>query len=866
MTPDIWSRARALFEQAVERDVHERAAFLDDACRGDDALRAAVDTLLRADAEAHGPLDESPGPWIADALLEAGEAAWLGRRLGPYQITGVLGRGGMGTVFEASRDDLGFERKVAAKVMRSSLAGTEARLRFEQERRILASLEHPYIARLLDGGETDEGLPWLAMERVEGEPITAWSDRKRLSLPARVRLLAEVCDAVAYAHRHLVVHRDLKPANVFVDSHGRPRLLDFGVAKLLDAAPGSDMTGHWQRILTPDYASPEQVAGRPVSTASDVYSLGVMLYELLVGRRPVAWAGLTPDEVQRRLERELPPLPSRAVRGDAEAAEVARVRATSVGGLRRALCGDLDRMTMMALRPAAAERYASVEALAADLRRWLGGFAVLAAGSGRFYRARKFLRRHRVALVATAGAAGGLAVFATMAVLAGNRAERQRLRAEAVTELLVGAFSDADPERNRGTVTTAREVLDNGARRLLVTGNEDPLLAADLARAVGAVYLSLGLYDQAQPLLERAEREAARGGGDPLTHAALQQELAELRTAQARFDEARAHARAAVAGWRTAGRPEAALETERLQARIENETGRRNEAAALLDRVLREQEAGAGSASEAVLRTRIEIARTEVLRGEPARAEAVLRAATRPTDARSPLAVALDGELSRVLMRLHRPDEAETLARSALEGNRRIWGSRHPRVAEALTLVGNVALERGRGAEAQAAFEEVVAMRRELYGPRHPTVASALYNVALTRHRHLARPDLAEPIYREAVEVCEAGRPAHPSPSLAAYLRGWGRALADTGRLPEAERQLDRARILYVELGNGGRTVDVASTESDLAGVLASTGREKQAASMLRTALLELRAEYGAEHRITRRAEERLKALEARGL
>jgi eukaryotic-like serine/threonine-protein kinase len=859
MTLDVWSRARQIFEEAVDRDAPRRSAFLDEACGGDPALRAAVDTLLRADGNAHGPLDESPAPWIAGALLEAGEAAWLGRNLGPYRITGVLGRGGMGTVFEASRDDLGFERRVAAKVMRSSLAGTEARQRFEQERRILASLEHPAIARLLDGGETEEGLPWLAMERIEGEPITAWCDRQRLPLEARVRLLADVCDVVAYAHQRLVVHRDLKPANVFVNAHGSPRLLDFGVAKLLDTAPGSEMTGHWQRILTPDYASPEQVAGRPVSTASDVYSLGVLLYELLVGRPPVAWSGLTPDEVQRRLEHELPPLPSRAVREDAEGAQVARARATSAGGLRRALTGDLDRMAMMALRPAAAERYASVEALAADLRRWLGGFPVLAAGSGRTYRTRKFARRHRVSLLAAAVAAGALAAVATVAVLQARDAERERVRAETVTELLIGAFSGADPEWSRSKETTAREVLDNGARRLLTAGDTDARLAAELARAGGVVYVNLGLYHQAEPLLERAEREAARGG-DAATLAAVQQGLAELRLAQARLDDARAHVGQAVTAWRSAGRPEKALETERLQARIESAAGRHDEAAALLERVLRDQETIGGPASEAVLRTRIELARTQLQRGEPALAETVLTAATRPADGQSPLAVTLDGELARVLVRLNRPAEAEPLALAALEGTRRIWGARHPRTASALTVVGNVALDLGRSADALSAFEDVLAIRRELLGPLHPGVASALNNVATVHDRYLERPDVAVPIYREAVEICEADRTACSRQSLAGYLLGWGGALAYTGRFAEGERQLDRARNLYVELASA---VDVALTDSELAGVFAFTGRERQAASLLRRALPAIQAEFPPQ--ITRRADERLKALEARG-
>jgi serine/threonine-protein kinase len=864
MDDDLWARARPIFEQAVDEAPEVRAAFVTERCAGDAALADAVARLLQGDAREAGVLDGRAGAWVAEAVLARGEAAWMGRRLGPYRVTGVLGRGGMGTVFEAARDDEHFEQRVALKVMRGSLGGPEARLRFLQERQILARLEHPSIARLLDGGETGDGVPWLAMERVDGQPIAAWCDARRLPLAGRIRLLAAVCDVVAYAHAHLVVHRDLKPGNVLVDAAGRPRLVDFGVAKLLDLPPGANLTRDWQRILTPDYASPEQVAGRAVTTSTDVYSLGVMLCELLAGRPPFSWTGLTPEEVRHRLERDLPPEPSRLLRAAPDAAAVAAARASTVSELYRRLAGDLDRIALMALRPQTSERYASVAAFADDLRRFLAGLPVQASGSDWFYRARTFARRHRVALAAGALAVAGLVAFAATATWEARRAERERRRAEAVTTLLVGAFADADPEHNRGDVATAREVLDRGAARLLAAGSDDPLVTAELSRTVGSVYVSLGLYAQATPLLGRAAAAAAAGGDDATTAAVLQAQ-AELSLGEGALVPAREQAEQAVAAWRRAHAPEAVLAAERLLAKVLAAAGRRGEAADLLGRVLVAQETSAGAGGAEALRTRLELARTEMNRGDAARAEIVLRTAHARRDPASALGAEIDGALATALLRLRRAGEAEPLARGALEASRRIWGARHPKVADAVQLVGSIAWEQGRTAEAQAAFTDALEMRRALLGPRHPALASALYDVAFALHREWKRPDLAEPLYREAVEVFEAGMKAGINPSLGVYLRGWGRALTDTGRAAEAEGVLRRALDLFVHHAAGhDARADVASTQSDLAAALAALGRSGEAIALLTTAEPVLVESYGADHRITRRATALLATLRAK--
>ena len=385
---DLRETIAEIFAEALERPAAERAAFLDAACGDELAVRAEVESLLAAHDRAEGLLDGHPDPaWVAEALDDVGRPAAAGERFGPYVVLRELGHGGMGAVYLAERVDGQFEQQVALKLVRDPAGSAGLVGRFLRERRILARLAHPNIARLLDAGVSEDGRPFLAMEYVDGTPITHYCDERGLDLDARLRLFLDACAAVSYAHRSLVVHRDLKPGNILVAADGSLKLLDFGIAKLLEPDTATDaatLTVAGFQMLTPEYAAPEQVRGEPVTTATDVYGLGAVLYELLSGHRPRRFHRRTLAEVARVLSETHPEPPSSATTREAPGeggtdhvgaqgpVRIAEARGTTPEHLRRRLSGDLDAIVLTALRQEPERRYASAEAFADDVRRHLG--------------------------------------------------------------------------------------------------------------------------------------------------------------------------------------------------------------------------------------------------------------------------------------------------------------------------------------------------------------------------------------------------------------------------------------------------------------------------------------------------------------
>ena len=485
MATPRWLRVKDVFHEALIRPPDARAAFLDEACEADAELRREVESLLASHEEA-GRFLSAPAP------LGAGSAEWAGSgarsRVGPYRVLDVIAHGGMGTVYRAVRDDDIFEKTVAVKLMRGGAASEYTERRFRQERRILARLQHPNIATILDGGATAEGQPYLVMEHVEGRPITTYCDERGLDTRDRLALFGKVCAAVQYAHQNLVVHRDLKPDNVLVTADGTPKLLDFGIAKLLavgvdpDAAPTATLLP----MMTPQYASPEQVRGEPVTTASDVYSLGVLLYELLAGCRPYSVKADSMEEIVRAVCETEPPPPSTAVRTRSEGAATGTHPTTSE------LKGDLDTIVLRALSKEPARRYGSAQELADDVRRHLEGRPVLARPDTLGYRAGKFVRRHRVVVTAAALIAASLVagIFAT--VRQRRAAEEQRARAERrfadVRRLANSLLFDLEEAiRDLPGSTPARQLVVRKALEYLDSlaqeAGGDPMLQAELATA-----------------------------------------------------------------------------------------------------------------------------------------------------------------------------------------------------------------------------------------------------------------------------------------------------------------------------------------------------------------------------------------------
>ncbi|NNF58543.1 MAG: serine/threonine protein kinase [Rhodothermaceae bacterium] len=501
MDTQRWHQVKAIFEQVVERPSAERMAYLASACGEDERLREEVESLLAAHDDETPFLSEPVAP-MAWGLLEQPEAMQQGMRLGPYRLVRELGHGGMGLVYLAERADGQFEQQVAVKLVRQGHMRSDLVRRFQHERQLLASLSHPGIARLLGGGMTEpvpgapDGLPYLVMEYVEGEPITAYGDRHRLSVRARIELFRTVCETVQYAHQNLIVHRDLKPSNILVTADGRVKLLDFGIARLIEDPEEDPSTRTGFPAMTPTYAAPEQVRGEPATTATDVYALGVLLYELLTGHRPYDVHGLTPSAVERVICEEVPHRPSTAVarvHEDAAMEEaqmttpeaVSRARATQPEALRRRLQGDLDTIVMKALRKDPQRRYAFAADLNDDLHRYLTQLPVRARPDTLRYRLSKFVRRHVVGVGASAliGLAllGGIIATTRQARIAERRSDEVRQLAGTLLFDVHDAIRDLPgaTQARQTLVTNALAYLDNLYRE----GPDDPSLQFELAAA-----------------------------------------------------------------------------------------------------------------------------------------------------------------------------------------------------------------------------------------------------------------------------------------------------------------------------------------------------------------------------------------------
>jgi non-specific serine/threonine protein kinase/serine/threonine-protein kinase len=514
MNPQKWRQVKELFHAALEREPGERASFLGEACAGDNDVLALVQSLVAADEEAS---DFIAGPAFVSldkVLSEAEEPpARLGQRIGSYEVVRELGRGGMGAVYLGVRADAQFDQRVAVKVVKRGMDTDFVLRRFTRERQLLASLDHPNIAKLLDGGVTADGLPYFVMEYIEGVPVNSYCDQRRLSVTARLELFRRICSAVQYAHKNLIVHRDLKPSNILVTADGTPKLLDFGIAKLLNAEPDAEAAEQTTglRLMTPEYASPEQVRGQPVTTVSDVYSLGVLLYELLTGRRPERPRGQTSEDMPRAGYEQEPEKPSTAVgRTDAAAPTddkqarhtlslktVATARGIEPGRLRRALAGDLDRIVLMALRKEPERRYASAEQLSEDIRRHLEGLPVTAQRDTFSYRGAKFIKRHKAGVIAASLAALALAAGVAAISWEAHVARAERAKAERrfndVRQLANSfLFELHDAIKDLPGATPARNLLVKRALEYLDGLYQEATNDSALQRELAAAYEKVG--------------------------------------------------------------------------------------------------------------------------------------------------------------------------------------------------------------------------------------------------------------------------------------------------------------------------------------------------------------------------------------
>jgi len=762
MDAERWRRARALFDDLADAPAGAWAARLAAACPDDADVRAEALAMLRADAGGDGGALAGAAPsLLADlaAHLDAQAAAdHAGLRLGPFVLVRLLGCGGMGSVWLGERVEGGFTQQVAVKLIRSGWDTAEAERRFLAERQMLAGLQHPNIAHLVDGGVDAQGRPWLALEYVDGEDLLGWCDDRRLGLAERLRLFLVVCDAVAHAHRRLIVHRDLKPSNILVSRDGQVKLLDFGIAKLLDApAEGS---GEVTRVFTPGYAAPEQVRGEPATTAVDVYALGLLLHELLTGRRP-AGAGPSGPDGERALAR--PSTVAARERRAPEAARLAGLRGLAPEALRRRLLGDLDAIVLKALRAEPARRYAGAAELAADVERHLRSQPVHARRGGWTYRFARFARRHRWALAASAAGVAALAAGLAAALWQAREAARQRDIAvrEAETsrrtvDVLVNVFKSADPDTHPGAAVTPADLLAEGEREVRLRLDAQPEQRAALLEALGRARVGLGTHAEAVPLLQEALALRV-AGGDPLAEAGTRLALVAALARQSLDAEALAEAEHAYE--LSQGRSRAAAE---LRATADLSAG-------------------------------VQLANLD--RWEEA--EARLR---RSATARAQL-FGIDSEAYREVVQpwsfylasMGRADEALALLDPAWQALAARTATGAPERRLLLDARGNALARAGRHQEAVAAQREALLIAERIYGTDHPSYYSQLNNLGVTLyHAGLAGEAV------QAFERCMRWRDANPAreslrrPDL--FLRGYALALDAAGRSTDAVGVLERIR------------------------------------------------------------------------
>jgi len=794
MTPEDWKTIQEAFWRASDLDGSARDAFFETFAREHPGLIADLRNLMAADGQA---LDLAGAVTASvTSLLEDTTDPWIGRQIGAWTIRERLATGGMGAVFVAERTDREFAQRVAIKLVSAQLLARESIARFKVERQILANLSHPYIAQLHDGGATDEGVPYLVMEYVEGLPIDRHCDEHELDIDARLDLFRKVCDAVDYAHRQLTVHRDLKPSNILVDAHGNPKLLDFGIAKLLDAHAANltaVVTRDGTRAMTPEYASPEQVRGGAVSVASDVYSLGVLLYRLLTGQSPYGLIEGTPLDYERAIVSQDPKRPSTVV-ADSGRAGANALRTPSARQLTKRLAGDLDNIVLKALQKEPERRYPSVRALSEDILRYLRNEPVEARGTDWLYVAKKFVVRNALAVAAAAAVVLGASALVTFYTwrLAGER-DRANLAAQQANEVssfLSDVFGSASPLVQQGKEINAVDLLEQGAERIEQLADQ-PRVQAELYRIMGASFTQLGDYARGESLL--AKSLALREPDAEVTPLELTETLEDLGEAQRQrrdYEPAIANTRRALA----------------LRKSIHGDE--HSEVARIMGR-LGSALSSAGDNEEAL----------DVLRGALAMKR---RLGDEPDIVMSDIL----GNIATSLDTLGRYDEAAAMGREAVAMSESVNGPLHPYT---LVRMSNLALVLARQYDLMAAadlFDETIRRARQTWEPTDPRLSFYVqqYGQTLT---FLGRFDEALPLLNEAAESTRAGIGAE-SLEYVGRLYGIGAWHMDTGDYEGAVRTLQQAKELALRLQDeNGYFVVLASL--GLGGAQLQTGALQEA-------------------------------------
>ncbi len=828
-----WRRASPYLDLVLDLPAPVREARLRELRAAEPEIAADVEAMLAQHRvlSAEGFLDARP-------LVEPPEPALAGVTVGAYRLVSAIGYGGMGSVWLAERSDGRFEGQAALKLLNAALVGRAGEARFRREGTILARLTHPHIARLIDAGVSAAGQPYLVLEHIDGRHIDRHCDEERLSIEDRIRLFLDVQSAVAHAHANLIIHRDLKPSNVLVTTAGEVKLLDFGIAKLLaddtDAAQ-TVMTRDGEVALTPKYAAPEQVTRGRITTATDVYALGVLLFELLSGGHPTAAAAHTPAEFARAVTGSDPVRLSTAVaRSDPDQAAA---RATTPERLRRQLRGDLDVILAKALKQRPEERYGSVVEFADDLRRVLDHHPIRARRDSFAYRTSRFVRRHRQAVALGGLAMAGLATVVTFYTIRlsveRDRARAQALKATRASELVVGLLAGADPYRSPGVdEPSMQNLLDMGAQRVSQQLAGEPELRAQLLTVIGRTYQRMGYLDKAGPVLDRALAAGrASAHGDSVVVAQTLNDLGVLKRVMGDLPGAEPLLRESLGARRRLlgnRHPDVAITLVEL-SRTARDAGRFDEAESLAREALAIRRAAFGEEHNETATSKSDLGLLLLRRGDLAGAESLLRENVATTErlmgARHPNTASAKASLASVMLVRGDAADAERLLREAVDVDRDVFGSDRPEYAQMLNSLAGALEAEGRLQEAQSLFGESLRITERNFPATHPRVLTYTINrarVDIERGHAAETEEVLRRVLAARQQSLPAGdwRIAQAQSLLAAALIAQRRFAeaeplmleADRGltALPGAEgdeRRANRARLvqLYIALGRRDR-------------------------------------------------------------
>lgn len=882
LTRERWARVEEIFSRAVELEAGERDRYLAAACDGDEQLRSYVLELLTADPAAEATIERTIVHSVRNAFVdEAAEADQMkGQMIGPYRVERLIGSGGMGMVYLAERADEQFDQQVAIKLGRHRLIDPQTETRLRHERQFLADLDHPNIARLLDGGTTDDGVPYLVMEYIDGVRIDTYCDLHRLSLAQRLRLFQTICAAVHYAHQNLIIHRDIKATNILVTDDGTPKLLDFGIAKLSDAegAATAGLTRDGAVIMTPANGAPEQVAGSTITTATDVYALGLLLYTLLSGQRAYETDNTSPGELARIICEDERIAPSRRLaqkhsqaksaddRGAMEDLDrIAENRSSTIPRLQRQIRGDLDTIVLNALRKEPARRYRSASALADDIGLHLKSMPIVARADSFGYRTQKFVQRHLAAVTAATMVVALLGIFTVVLLVQNRTVIQERDTAREVVQFLEDIFMAHDPSRARGVEITAEEILAEGASRIRSDLGNRPEIQSALMGTIGRVYYNLGAYQPSKDMLEQSLKLQLETAGDSdLGVAAVRNDLAEVLIRRAEYQRAEELLQQSLTVnqlYNDGASPLVATNLFNL-ANVYLATGNLDEAeSAVRSSIaifvqLREQFplelAEAKSALARILQVRGDLDQTEDLLLE---AIEIINESQDPDHYYMAYYLQNLGVLQRSKGDL---DAAEKTLLSAIEATKKLLGDKHDLLAVTLVDQGMLLHMKGDYTAAEYSIREALDLGAEIHDENHPR--AGLHRTILGRVLH-DKGDLlaAEVTLREALQIyAQVFEGDHQY--VASALTELGAVLNSAGRSSEAKELLERA--LDIRLNDYAPShVLVAATRTEYADALARLGRYEEAESLLQESLLVLRERDDRRLRRTNEALQRLQNL-----